>query len=279
MQIIDGKSIAKKIKDNLKLEVEALKKKGITPAISVILVGNNPASQIYVKNKIKACGEVGIKAHLYEVPETASQDEVSNIIKKLNGDTNIHAILLQLPLPKKIKESDVIGLIDTAKDVDGLTPLNTGRLIAGIASFKPCTAQAVIELIDSTDFPIEGSQAVVIGRSMIVGKPVSLLLLQRSATVTICHSKTKNLPELIGRADIVVAALGSPKLIKGAWIKNGAVVIDVGINRLPDGRLVGDVEFDEASKRAFAITPVPGGVGPMTIAMLIKNTVEAARKK
>lgn len=277
MKILDGKKLAQEIKKLLGDEVSLLRKNGITPGLAVVLVGQNQASKVYVKNKRRACEEVGIKSFDFNLPETTSQKELEDLITKLNADRNVNGILVQLPLPSGLDEMAILEKIDPAKDVDGFHPVNMGRLVSGLPSLRPCTPLGIITLIDSIGYKLSGKNAVVVGRSKIVGKPVALLLLERHATVTICHSRTQNLADVVRSADVVVAAVGSPHFIKGDWIKDGAVVIDVGINRTGDGSLVGDVEFEEASKRAFAITPVPGGVGPMTIAMLMKNTVEAAK--
>lgn len=271
-EIINGKAVAEKIKAEVKEEISAKK---ITPGLAVILVGKNEASKVYVKNKIKACAEVGIKSFDYNLPEKTTDSELLKLIEKLNKDKNVHGILVQLPLPSQIDSQKVLTAIDPLKDVDGFHPVNLGKLFAGQKTLRPCTPLGIIELIESTGYDIKCKNAVVVGRSNIVGKPAALLLLEKHATVTICHSRTKNLPDVIRSADILVAAIGRPSFIKGDWIKKGAVVIDVGINRLPDGKLAGDVDFAEAKKNAAWITPVPGGVGPMTIAMLLKNTLKA----
>ena len=276
-QIIDGKRVSQEIKKILAEEAALLAKDGVTPGLAVVLVGQNSASQIYVRNKRKACQEVGIKSYDFNLPETTSQKEILDLIAKLNADDRVHGILVQLPLPSEIDEQAVIQKIDPEKDVDGFHPVNIGRLLAGMPSLKPCTPLGIMALLDSIGYKLAGKTAVVVGRSNIVGKPVALMLLERHATVTICHSRTQNLADIVKSADVVIAAIGSPQFIKGDWIKDGAVVIDVGINRTGDGTLIGDVEFEEAKKHAVAITPVPGGVGPMTIAMLLKNTVEAAK--
>ena len=276
--ILDGKKLANDIKKTLAHEVLLLEGNQVKPGLAVILVGENPASKIYVKNKRKACDEVGIESFDYHLPESTSQEEIEKLIAQLNADKKVHGILVQLPLPPSINEQRIFEMIDPSKDVDGFHPVNMGKLVSGLLSLRPCTPLGIIALLDSIGYQLEGQQAVVVGRSKIVGKPVALLLLERHATVTICHSKTHNLSEIIKSADVVVAAVGVPKFVKGDWIKQGAVVIDVGINRMDDGSIVGDVDFQEASKYASAITPVPGGVGPMTIAMLLSNVVEAAKK-
>jgi methylenetetrahydrofolate dehydrogenase (NADP+)/methenyltetrahydrofolate cyclohydrolase len=276
-KILDGKKLAQEIKKLLADEVSLLKENGIIPGLAVVLVGENPASKVYVKNKRKACEEVGIKSFDFNLPETASQQELEDLIAKLNADRSVNGILVQLPLPSRLDEMAILEKIDPAKDVDGFHPVNMGRLVSGLPSLRPCTPLGIIALIDSIGSKLSGKNAVVVGRSKIVGKPVALLLLERHATVTICHSRTQNIADIVKSADVVVAAVGVPGFIKGDWIKEGAIVIDVGINRTGDGSLTGDVEFEEASKRASAITPVPGGVGPMTIAMLMRNTVESAK--
>jgi len=268
--LIDGKARAGEIRAKLKEEIS---RKKMTPGLAVVLVGENPASEVYVCNKIKACNEVGIKSLDNKLPETTSEAELLKLIEKLNNDKNVHGILVQLPLPKQIDSEKVLNAIDPSKDVDGFHPVNLGRLLSGQNGLRPCTPLGVMDLIDSTGVDIKGKNAVVVGRSNIVGKPVAVMLLERHATVTVCHSRTQDLPGVVRNADIVVAAIGKPDFIKGAWIKKGAVVIDVGINRLEGGKLTGDVDFKEALKNAAWITPVPGGVGPMTIAMLLKNTV------
>ncbi len=286
-KLIDGKAIAKEIQASLTREVAELKEKyGVVPGLATVLVGDNPASQTYVRMKQKRCAEVGIRSVGHELPGDATQEEVEALVKKLNADPTIHGILVQLPLPKHLDEEAVLNAISIEKDVDGFHPINIGRLAmkGRQALFAPCTPAGIIELIDRTGIEIEGKEAVVLGRSNIVGLPVSMLLLKRNATITICHSRTHDLPAVTRRADILVAAVGRPRMVKADWVKPGAVVIDVGINRVDDPtrkrgyRLVGDVDFDEVKEVAGWITPVPGGVGPMTIAMLLKNTVTAARR-
>jgi methylenetetrahydrofolate dehydrogenase (NADP+)/methenyltetrahydrofolate cyclohydrolase len=277
-EIIDGKKVAADVRGEIARGVSILKAKtGVVPGLAAVLVGNDPASQIYVRNKRKACSEVGIYSEEHRLPEEAAEEEVLGLIERLNGDERIHGILVQLPLPKQINEARVVRSVSPFKDVDGFHPENIGLLVEGSPRFTPCTPNGIIKLLDAYKIPIEGANAVVVGRSNIVGKPTSILLLHRNATVTICHSKTRLLDEVCRRADILVAAVGRPLYIAGDWIKEGASVIDVGINRLPDGRLVGDVDFDGALRRASHITPVPGGVGPMTIAMLLWNTLLAAK--
>lgn len=253
-----------------------LKEKGINPGLAVIIVGNDPASRVYVNNKKKACEYVGIYSEEYALDENTSQEELLELIDRLNKDKKISGILVQLPVPKHIDEETIINAIDPKKDVDAFHPVNVGKIMVGNFDFVPCTPAGVMELISESGIDPEGKECVVVGRSNIVGKPQAMLLLHKNATVTICHSRTKNLSEKTKNADILVAAVGIPEFIKGDMIKPGAVVIDVGINRVADKKLVGDVEFESAEKVASAITPVPGGVGPMTIAMLMKNTVKAA---
>lgn len=277
--IIDGKGLAQRLRDRLKNEVDMLKDQGIKPGLAVVLVGDNPASLVYVKAKGKACDEVGINLFQRTLHKEITQKELLWQISELNNDPKVHGILVQLPLPDHLGEELILEAISPEKDVDGFHPMNTGRLVINKPLFQPCTPLGVIKLLENTGVYISGKEAVVVGRSNIVGKPVALMLLHRNATVTICHSRTQNLREKIGRADILIAAIGKPAAIKGEWIKQGAIVIDVGINRLDGGKLVGDVEFDEAFKKASFITPVPGGVGPMTIAMLLYNTVEAAKRQ
>ncbi len=276
--ILDGKKISQEIKRVLADEVRLLKEDNIVPGLAVVLVGENPASRVYVRNKRKSCAEVGIRGFDHNLSEATPQNELEALIDKLNGDANVHGILVQLPLPSHIDEASILLRIDPAKDVDGFHPVNMGLLVSGLPGFRPCTPSGIMTMLDSIGYNLSGKHAVVVGRSKIVGKPAALMLLERHATVTICHSRTEDLPGIVRSADVVVAAVGRPQFIKGDWIKPGAVVIDVGINRTGDGQLVGDVDFEGAVKNAYAITPVPGGVGPMTIAMLLKNTVDAAKK-
>lgn len=278
-QIIDGKAISTQIKDELKEEVKMLQAQGIFPGLAVVLVGNNSASQVYVRNKKTACEYVGIKSFSYELPEETSEQELLELIDTLNHDQAVNGILVQLPLPKHLDENKVILAIDPKKDVDGFHPQNVGALCVGLPGFISCTPAGVIELIKRSNVSIAGKHCVVVGRSNIVGKPVSLLLLREHGTVTICHSKTENLTENLKQADIVIAAVGIPKMIQGNQLKEGAVVIDVGINRDETGKLCGDVDFASCEAVASHITPVPGGVGPMTIAMLMHNCVLAAKNK
>ncbi len=280
-EIIDGRAFAAGLREKVAAHVAALKAEhGLTPGLTVVLVGEDPASQVYVRNKERQTAEAGMNSDLIRLPETASQDEVLDVVGRLNADPAVHGILVQLPLPDGIDENAVIAAIDPAKDVDGFHVINTGRLTIGQQALVPCTPLGCLMLLKDRLGELSGLDALVVGRSNIVGKPMASLLLHESCTVTIAHSRTKDLPEVCRRADILIAAVGRPQMIKGDWIKPGATVIDVGINRIPkdDGktRLVGDVDFDGAVKVAGAITPVPGGVGPMTIAVLLKNTVTAA---
>jgi methylenetetrahydrofolate dehydrogenase (NADP+)/methenyltetrahydrofolate cyclohydrolase len=276
--IINGKEEAAAFREKIAGEVSELKNsKGVEVGLAVILVGDDPASAVYVRNKIKACENTGIKSFEQKMGADSSQEEIRHVIRNLNKNPDVHGILLQLPLPSHLDENELIQEIAPEKDVDGLTVASAGRLFSGIAGLVPCTPQGSLHLIKSVETNLSGMDAVVIGRSLLFGKPMAQLLLAENCTVTQAHSRTKDLPELCKRADILVAAVGRPKMVKGDWVKEGAIVIDVGINRLDDGSLCGDVDYDEASKVARAITPVPGGVGPMTIAYLLKNTVEAAR--
>ncbi|MDI6784161.1 MAG: bifunctional methylenetetrahydrofolate dehydrogenase/methenyltetrahydrofolate cyclohydrolase FolD [bacterium] len=276
-QIIDGKAIAKEIRQQIKDQVTQLIAAGKNPpGLAVVIVGNNPASRVYVNSKKKACAEVGIYSEEYALPETASEQELITLVNQLNQNPKINGILVQLPLPDQIDERKVIESIAPKKDVDGFHPVSIGNLLIGTPTFVPCTPAGILVLLQKTGVDLKGKHAVVIGRSNIVGKPVAILLLAQHATVTICHSRTKDLPAVAREADILVVAIGKPNFINGAAIKPGAVVIDVGVNRVDD-KLVGDVEFESASKVAGYITPVPGGVGPMTIAMLLQNTLQAAK--
>lgn len=276
---IDGKIVAQNCLTETKKEVRELEKKGVSVSLSVILVGDDPASQVYVRNKQRACEEVGIRSNTIKLPESVTQEELLAEIYKQNADKSCNGILVQLPLPKHISEKEVLHAVSPEKDVDGFHPQNMGKLFEGTSCFVPCTAAGVLELIDSVGISPASKHCVIVGRSNIVGKPVSMLLLQKDATVTIAHSKTKNLKEITSLADILIVAVGKEEMIRKDMIKPGAVVIDVGINRRKDGSLCGDVAFDEAEETAGYITPVPGGVGPMTIAMLLKNTVFAAKKQ
>lgn len=277
-QIIYGKTISDSIRQELIHEIESLKSKGITPGLVVILVGEDPASQVYVKHKAKACEQLGYYSEVVRVPVETTQDELLALIKRYNTQENIHGILVQLPLPKHIEEKAIIDAISVEKDVDGFHPESVGNLMIGDDALLPCTPAGVIELLKRTGNHPAGKHAVVIGRSNIVGKPVAMLLLRENATVTICHSRTKNIEEMARQADILVVAVGIPKLVKKEWVKPGAVVIDVGVNRLPDGKLCGDVDYDDVLETAGWVTPVPGGVGPMTITMLMANTLKSAKR-
>ena len=275
--IINGKELAKKIRLELKNEVDELKTKGIEPKLSVIMVGNDKASEVYVRNKSKACNEIGIAFEEFLMPEETTKEELLCLIEKLNQRKDIHGILLQSPIPKHLDIREAFNSIDYRKDVDGFHPINVGKLAIGEESFVSCTPAGVMEMLKEYDIDVQGKRAVVIGRSNIVGKPLSQLLLNANATVTICHSKTQNIAEITKEADILVAALGKPKFVTANMVKKAAVVIDVGINRNDEGKLVGDVDFENVEKIASYITPVPGGVGPMTVAMLMKNVVKAAK--
>lgn len=288
-RIIDGKQIAAEIKEEITQQAEDLKGQDITPGLVTILVGEDPASQTYVGMKRKTCAELGMKSIAEEHPSDLSQEDLLDLIARYNNDPEIHGILVQLPLPDHIDEKEVLLAIDPAKDVDGFHPNNVGLMMIGEPRFAPCTPAGIVELLMRSDNPPSGKEVVIVGRSNIVGKPVANLLVQKNdranATVTICHSRTKDLPAVVKRADIVIAAIGSAEFIKADWLKPGAVVIDVGTNRVDDDtrergwRLVGDVEFDAAKEVASAITPVPGGVGPMTITMLMWNTMLAAKQQ
>lgn len=277
-QIIDGKKISQEIKDELREKVSELKEQGTEIALAVIQVGEDPASSVYVRNKKRACEYIGIKSVSYEIPETTTQEELLAIIDDCNHDPEINGILVQLPLPGHIDEDTVIKAIAPEKDVDGFHPQSVGAMTIGEPGFLPCTPAGIIQLLKRSDIEIEGKECVIVGRSNIVGKPMALLLLRENGTVTICHSRTKDLREVTKRADILVVAIGKPKFIDASYIKEGAVVIDVGIHRNKDNKLCGDVDYESVAPHTSAITPVPGGVGPMTIAMLMNNCVESAGK-
>ncbi|MFC1571710.1 bifunctional methylenetetrahydrofolate dehydrogenase/methenyltetrahydrofolate cyclohydrolase FolD [Candidatus Margulisiibacteriota bacterium] len=279
-QIIDGKGLAKKIRAEIAEKVAELKEKSkVVPKLCVVLAGDDQASQVYVRNKEKACQEADIKEETIRLPSTAKQSELVNVVRKLNKQKDVDGVLVQLPVPKGIDPIAVLNEIKAEKDVDGLHPLNMGKLLRGENPlFLPCTPQGIMELILSTGTEIKGKEVVVVGRSNIVGKPIALLLLQKHATVTLCHSRTRDLGEVTRRADILVASVGKPKIVSGEMVKPGAVVIDVGMNRV-EGKLGGDVDFEAAKAKAAFITPVPGGVGPMTIAMLLKNTLISAQRR
>jgi methylenetetrahydrofolate dehydrogenase (NADP+) / methenyltetrahydrofolate cyclohydrolase len=278
-RILDGKALAARVRAALADEARALAAKGVQPGLAVVLVGEDPGSQIYVRHKTKACHEVGFRTFDHLLPATTSEPALLALVAALNADPEVDGILVQLPLPRGIDARRVLLTIDPEKDVDGFHPDNLGRLLLGEPRFIACTPFGVMKLIEEAGVALAGAEAVVVGRSNIVGKPMAALLIAADATVTVCHSRTRDLPAAVGRADVLVAAVGRPAMIAGAWIKPGAVVIDVGTNRLASGKLVGDVEFAAAAERASAITPVPGGVGPMTIAMLLTNTLTSARAR
>lgn len=277
-KIIDGKAIAAKIRIEIAEGVAVLKQRGITPGLAVVLVGDDPASRVYVSMKEKACAEAGIYSDEHKLPVETSEAELLALVDRLNNDPAIHGILVQLPLPPQIDTDKVLEAISPEKDADGFHPYNVGRLSVGKPLFQPCTPYGVMVMLKEEGVDLAGKEVVVIGRSNIVGKPVAMMCLAQHATVTVCHSRTRNLAEVVRRADVVIAAVGRPEMVKGDWIKQGAVVIDVGVNRVGDKKLVGDVDFAAASQRAAAITPVPGGVGPMTITMLLYNTLESAKR-
>ena len=278
-KIIDGKAIAARLRETIAADVVKLKEREVTPGLAVVLVGSDPASRVYVSMKEKACEQAGIFSDEHKLPEDTTEAQLLALIDELNHDVRIDGILVQLPLPGHIDEAKILEAIVPAKDADGFHPYNVGRLVTGNPLFQPCTPYGVMKMLDAIGVELSGKDVVVVGRSNIVGKPVALMCLSRHATVTICHSRTQDLAEKVGRADVVIAAVGRPEMIKGAWIKEGAVVIDVGVNRVGEKKLVGDVEFEAARERASAITPVPGGVGPMTITMLLYNTVESAKRR
>ena len=278
LRLIDGKQLAQQRRDEIKKTVETLKQQGIVPGLAVILVGNDSASQVYVRNKEKACQEVGFYSEVYRLPESTTQEQLLQLIDRLNKDDKIHGLLVQLPVPAHIDEKAVIHANSPLKDVDGFLPENMGALLIGEPGAEPCTPKGCLDLIKQTGISIAGKKAVVVGRSNIVGKPMAIMLLREHATVTICHSRTKNLKEELLAADIIVAAIGKANFITGDMIKDGAVVIDVGMNRLENGKLAGDVDRASLENRDCWLTPVPGGVGPMTITMLLKNTLESAMR-
>ena len=278
-KILDGKLIAGRLRETIAADVRGLKARGVTPGLAVVLVGEDPASRVYVSMKEKACEQAGIFSDEHKLPAETSEAQLLALIDELNRDCRIDGILVQLPLPKHIDESKVLEAISPHKDVDGFHPYNVGRLVTGKPLFQPCTPYGVMKMLEVAGVDLSGKEVVVVGRSNIVGKPVALMCLAKHATVTLCHSRTRDLAEKVARADVVIAAVGVPEMIKGAWIKPGAVVIDVGVNRVGEKKLVGDVEFEAARDRASLITPVPGGVGPMTITMLLYNTVEGAKRR
>lgn len=278
-QIINGKELAKNIRLKLKEEVEELKKAEINPKLAVIMVGDDKASKVYVKNKSKACEEVGVEFEEYLLPANTKMKELLELIEKLNNDVTVHGILVQSPLPEGLDANEAFKTISPKKDVDGFNPINVGKLSLNQDCFVSCTPFGIIKMLETYNIPIEGANAVIIGRSNIVGKPLAKCLLNKNATVTVCHSKTKNLKEITSKADILVAAIGKPKFVTADMVKEGATVIDVGINRMEDGKLVGDTDFENIKEKVSYITPVPGGVGPMTIAMLMYNVVKAAKQQ
>lgn len=276
-KIISGKEVSAQVKEQVRLENEQLKSKGIETGLAVVIVGDDPASRVYVNNKKKACDVVGFNSYEYALPTETTQQELLDLINVLNNDIKVNGILVQLPLPKHIDETTIINAISPIKDVDAFHPINVGKIMVGDYAFLPCTPAGVMELIKSTGVDINGKNCVVIGRSNIVGKPMAMLLLHSNGTVTICHSRTKNLADICSKADILVASVGKPNFVTADMVKDGAIVIDVGINRLENGKLCGDVKFDEVEPKTSFITPVPGGVGPMTIAMLMRNTLTASK--
>ena len=276
-KIIDGKAVSAAVRAGAKQEVEALKAQGIQPGLAVVIVGDDPASRVYVNNKKKACAEIGIHSEEYALPKETTQEELLDLVRRLNDKKDINGILVQLPLPKHIDESEILLAINSTKDVDGFHPVSVGNMVIGEKGFLPCTPAGVIQLLKRSGVEIDGKECVVVGRSNIVGKPMAMLLLRENGTVTVCHSHTKDLKEVCKRADILVVAIGKPKFIDDSYVKDGAVVIDVGIHRNENNKLCGDVDYDKVAPKTSAITPVPGGVGPMTIAMLMKNCVESKK--
>ena len=276
-RVIDGKAVAATVRDEVKARVDAfVAAHGRAPGLEVVLVGDDPASQVYVRSKEKAATSVGIRGGVHRLPADTTQEALAQVVTKLNADPNVDGILVQLPLPGHLDAQAILDLMDPRKDVDGLVPMNAGYLWAGRAGHRPCTPAGCMRLLEHAGCELSGKSAVVIGRSTLVGKPIAAMLLEKNATVTLAHSRTQHLDAVVAAADVVIAAVGRPELVRGAWIKEGAYVIDVGINRNAEGKLIGDVEYAAAAERAAAITPVPGGVGPMTIAMLLSNTVDAA---
>ena len=275
---IDGKEVSAAVREQIAAEVSELKSKGITPGLAVIIVGNDPASRVYVNNKKKGCEQVGMNSFEYALPEETTTDELIALIEKLNNDKDVHGILCQLPVPKHIDEEKVLNAISPEKDVDAFHPVNCGKVMTGDYTFAPCTPAGMVEMLKYYNIPVAGKHCVIIGRSNIVGKPMAMLMLKNNATVTVCHSKTANLSEITKQADILVAAVGRANFVTADMVKDGAVVLDVGINRMEDGKLCGDVDFAAVAEKTSYITPVPGGVGPMTITMLLKNTLAAAKQ-
>lgn len=278
-EVIDGKAIAAELREEIAADTKVLVEQGVTPGLAVVLVGEDPASRVYVSMKEKACAAAGIISDEHKLPAETSEADLLALIEKLNADERIDGILVQLPLPDHIDESKILDAISPAKDVDGFHPYNVGRLATGNPLFQPCTPYGVMKMLERTGVELKGKEVVVVGRSNIVGKPVALMCLAEHATVTICHSRTQDLDKKVAAADVVIAAVGRPEMVKGDWIKKGAVVIDVGVNRVGEKKLVGDVDYAGASENASAITPVPGGVGPMTITMLLYNTVVSAKRR
>ena len=275
---IDGKEVSASVRNAITEKVNELKAKGVTPGLAVIIVGNDPASRVYVNNKKKGCEQTGMNSFEYALPEETTTEELIALIEKLNGEKDVHGILCQLPVPKHIDEEKVLNAISPDKDVDAFHPVNCGKVMTGDYTFAPCTPAGMVEMLKYYNIPVTGKHCVIIGRSNIVGKPMAMLMLKENATVTVCHSRTENLAEITKQADILVAAVGRPKFVTPDMVKDGAVVLDVGINRMEDGKLCGDVDFDAVCEKTSYITPVPGGVGPMTITMLLKNTLAAAEK-
>ncbi len=273
---IDGKEVSSAVRDRITAEVAQLKEKGITPGLAVIIVGNDPASRVYVNNKKKGCEQTGMNSFEYAMPEETTTEELIALIEKLNCDKDVHGILCQLPVPKHIDEEKVLNAISPEKDVDAFHPVNCGKVMTGDYTFAPCTPAGMVEMLKYYNIPVAGKHCVIIGRSNIVGKPMAMLMLKNNATVTVCHSRTENLAEITKQADILVAAVGRPNFVTADMVKDGAVVLDVGINRMEDGKLCGDVDFNDVCEKTSFITPVPGGVGPMTITMLLNNTLKAA---
>ncbi len=275
---IDGKEVSASVRNDITEKVKELSAKGVTPGLAVIIVGNDPASRVYVNNKKKGCEQTGMNSFEYALPEETTTDELIALIEKLNGEKDVHGILCQLPVPEHIDEEKVLNAISPDKDVDAFHPVNCGKVMTGDYTFAPCTPAGMVEMLKYYNIPVAGKHCVIIGRSNIVGKPMAMLMLKENATVTVCHSRTQNLAEITKQADILVAAVGRPKFVTPDMVKDGAVVLDVGINRMEDGKLCGDVDFDAVCEKTSYITPVPGGVGPMTITMLLKNTLAAAEK-
>lgn len=275
---IDGKEVSASVRNSITEKVNELRAKGVTPGLAVIIVGNDPASRVYVNNKKKGCEQTGMNSFEYALPEETTTEELISLIEKLNGEKNVHGILCQLPVPKHIDEEKVLNAISPDKDVDAFHPVNCGKVMTGDYTFAPCTPAGMVEMLKYYNIPVAGKHCVIIGRSNIVGKPMAMLMLKENATVTVCHSRTENLSEITKQADILVAAVGRPKFVTPDMVKDGAVVLDVGINRMDDGKLCGDVDFDAVCEKTSYITPVPGGVGPMTITMLLKNTLAAAEQ-